>query len=53
MKPKKYKKPLCPKCSDRGWVFEHLRSKGRIAGYERVRCKKNCQAAQKWDGKSL
>jgi len=48
-----YKRPLCPKCSDRGWVFEFVRSKGKIAGMKRIRCMKNCRAARAWDGKAL
>lgn len=45
---KKYRKPLCPKCNDQGFQLTYERVKGKIAGYRRVPCRKNCAASERY-----
>lgn len=48
---RKLRRPKCPKCSDRGYVFAFDRVRGRMAGPARlVRCVK-CVAGKDWNGK--
>lgn len=42
----KYRKPLCPKCNDFGYVRRYKN------GYEILRCGR-CKAGKLWDGKTL
>lgn len=40
--------PKCPKCSDQGYVLKEERAGGKIVGYRKIRCLKNCEASRTW-----
>lgn len=46
---RKHRRPLCPKCSDLGYVFQYPRLVGRDRAWnaKRVRCTK-CAAGKRW-----
>lgn len=47
-----YRKPLCPKCQDQGWVIQPAKLRGiasvRSGSYRKVACLKGCAASKRW-----
>lgn len=47
-----YRKPLCPKCGDLGYVFAPGKLNGvtsvHAGGYHKVVCRKGCGASKRW-----